>query len=250
MEYLQNWLDATNVPLLTAFILGIMTAISPCPLATNITAIGFISKDMENKKKIFINGLIYTLGRTITYALIGIIIYLIIHYFIDAPTGDERDIKKAGYIVAKPLMIWGERIIGPLLILIGVFMFDFIKLRIPVFSRLMQKMENRKSGSYLSVLLLGIVFALAFCPYSGALYFGLLIPLSVASPSGLFLPVVFAIATGLPVIIVAYLLAFSLSSVGGFYKKVKIFEKWFRRIVALVFIIIGFYYVYMYYIMG
>ena len=75
MEFLQNWLDATNVPFLTAFILGIMTAISPCPLATNITAIGFISKDIENKKKIFYNGLWYTLGRAVSYTALGVILY-------------------------------------------------------------------------------------------------------------------------------------------------------------------------------
>jgi threonine/homoserine/homoserine lactone efflux protein len=75
----------------------------------------------------------------------------------------------------------------------------------------------------------------------------MLMPITVASPSGLFLPLVFAIATGLPVIIVAYFLAFSISSIGGFYNKVKIFEKWFRRVVSVAFILVGFYYVYMFY---
>jgi len=110
-------------------------------------------------------------------------------------------------------------------------------------------MERKsKSGSGWSALLLGIVFALAFCPYSGVLYFGMLIPMSIASPDGLFLPFVFAIATGLPVIIVAWLLAFSVSSIGGFYNKIKIFEKWFRRVVAVAFIIVGIYYVYIFYL--
>jgi len=231
MDFLQNWLDATNVPFLTAFILGIMTAISPCPLATNITAIGFISKDIENKKKIFLNGLWYTLGRAISYTVLGVILYF------GAST----------FHIAKFFQSNGEKFLGPLLIIVGILMLDIIRFKIPGFSKIGDKMQNRKKNNWWSALLLGVVFALAFCPYSGVLYFGMLIPITISSPSGLFLPFVFAIATGLPVIIVAYLLAFSISSLGGFYNKVKIFEKWFRRVIAVVFIIVGFYYVYMFY---
>lgn len=234
MEFLQNWLDATNIPFLTAFILGIMTAISPCPLATNITAIGFISKDIENKKKIFYNGLWYTLGRAVSYTALGVILYF------GAST----------FQIAKFFQANGEKFLGPLLIIVGILMFDFIKIKFPGFSKIGDKMQNRKNNNWWSALLLGVVFALAFCPYSGVLYFGMLIPITISSPSGLFLPFVYAIATGLPVIIVAYLLAFSLSSVGGFYKKVKIFEKWFRRIVAVIFILVGCYYMYIYYFMN
>jgi cytochrome c-type biogenesis protein len=231
MDFLQNWLDATNVPFLTAFILGIMTAISPCPLATNITAIGFISKDIENKKKIFLNGLWYTLGRAISYTVLGVILYF------GAST----------FHIAKFFQSNGEKFLGPLLIIVGILMLDIIKFKIPGFSKIGDKMQNRKKNNWWSALLLGVVFALAFCPYSGVLYFGMLIPITISSPSGLFLPFVFAIATGLPVIIVAYLLAFSLSSLGGFYNKVKIFEKWFRRVIAVVFIFVGFYYVFIFY---
>ncbi|MEI6766818.1 MAG: aromatic aminobenezylarsenical efflux permease ArsG family transporter [Bacteroidota bacterium] len=233
MEVLQNWLDATNVPFLTAFILGIMTAISPCPLATNITAIGFISKDIENKKKIFINGLWYTLGRAISYTGIGVILYF----------GASK------FQVAKFFQSHGEKFLGPLLIIVGILMFDFIKIKFQGFHKISDRMQNSgKKSNWWSAMLLGIVFALAFCPYSGVLYFGMLIPITISSPSGLGLPFVFAIATGLPVIIVAYLLAFSLSSVGSFYNKVKLFEKWFRGIVAVAFILVGIYYVYIFYV--
>lgn len=232
MEFLQNIIDGTDNPFLLALLLGIMTAISPCPLATNITAIGFISKDLENKKRIFYNGLWYTLGRAISYSALGVIIYF----------GASK------FSIAKLFQSNGEKYLGPLLILVGILMFDFIKIKFPGMRGLSERMENTgKKGSWWSALLLGIVFALAFCPYSGVLYFGMLMPITVASPSGLFLPLVFAIATGLPVIIVAYLLAFSISSIGGFYNKVKNFEKWFRRFVAVAFILVGFYYVYMFY---
>lgn len=232
MEVLQNWLDATNIPFVAALLLGIMTAISPCPLATNITAIGFISKDIENRKKIFLNGLWYTLGRAISYTGIGIILFF----------GASK------FQVAKFFQSNGEKFLGPLLIIVGILMFDFIKIKFPGFPTIGNRLQqdNKKKNGW-SALLLGVVFALAFCPYSGVLYFGMLIPITISSPSGLFLPLVFAIATGLPVIIVSYLLAFSLSSVGGFYNKVKTFEKWFRRVVAVAFILIGMYYVYVFY---
>lgn len=226
METLQNLLESSNFPLLTAFLLGIMTAISPCPMATNITAIGFISKDIENRKKIFYNGLWYTLGRAISYTLIGIILYF----------GASK------FHVAKFFQSNGEKFLGPLLIIVGILMFDFIKFKFPGFNGLSDRISQNKKNNWWSALLLGIVFALAFCPYSGVLYFGMLIPITVSSISGLYLPFVFAIATGLPVIIVAYILAFSLSSIGSFYNNIKIFEKWFRRVIAVIFILVGLYY--------
>jgi len=233
MEFLQNILDNTSAPFLYALILGLMTAISPCPLATNITAIGFISKDIENKKKIFHNGIYYTLGRAFSYTSLGIIIYF----------GASK------FHIAKFFQLYGERALGPLLIIIGIIMLDLIKIKFPAFFNVSQKIEDHgKKGSGWSAFLIGIVFALAFCPYSGVLYFGMLIPITISSPEGLYLPFVFAIATGLPVLIIAYLLAFSISSIGGFYNKIKIFEKWFRRIVAVIFILGGLYFIYVYFI--
>ena len=231
MEFLTNILDNSQFPLLTAFILGLMTSISPCPLAMNITAIGYISKDIEDRKKVFYNGLIYTLGRAITYTLIGLIFYFSASQF-----------EITGFIQK-----WGEKFIGPLLIIIGIFMLEIIKIKIPGIGKLTEKVGKTGKNSFLDVLLIGIVFALAFCPYSAVLYFGMLIPLTVSSPTGLYLPIIFAIGTGLIVIIISWLLAFSLSSVGKFYNKMKTFEKWFRRIIALLFIGVGIYYTVIYF---
>jgi cytochrome c-type biogenesis protein len=228
MDILQSFLENSQLPLLSAFILGLMTAISPCPLATNITAIGFISKDIESRKKVFFNGLIYTLGRAITYTAIGFIFFF-----------SAEEIKISGF-----LQQWGEKILGPLLIIIGLFMlgvFNFIK--IPGLAVLNNKMESSAKKGLWGVLLLGIVFALAFCPYSGVLYFGMLIPMTVSSASGLYLPVVFALATGIPVIIFAWLIAFSVGSLGNVYNRLKTFEFWFRRVVAVLFIGVGVYYI-------
>lgn len=234
MEYLNNLLDATSWPVLTAFLLGLMTAISPCPLATNITATAYIAREINNKKYVFLSGIIYTLGRAISYTLIGVIL------FFGANT----------FKIAAFFNKYGGRLLGPLLLIFGIFMLDYIKLKIPGFKGnfVNNLLERIKINNLWSALLIGILFALAFCPYSGVLYFGMLIPITVASPDGLILPFVFAIATGLPVIIVAYLLAFSVSGISNFYNRMKIFEKWFRRVVAIVFIVVGLFYVYDFYI--
>jgi cytochrome c-type biogenesis protein len=227
MEFLTNLLDNSTMPWITALLLGLMTAISPCPLATNITAIGFISRDIENRNRVFINGLLYTLGRAITYTAIALIIFL----------GADQ-LKLGGFFQR-----YGEKIIGPLLIIIGLFMLDILKIKFPGFNTLTSRMQDKKKWGYLDAILLGLVFALAFCPYSGVLYFGMLVPLTVSSASGLYLPVIFAVATGIPVIVIAWILTYTISGIGNVYNKIKSFELWFRRIIAVLFIAVGTYYI-------
>ena len=227
MEFLTNLLDNSTMPWLTALLLGLMTAISPCPLATNITAIGFISKNLEDRNRVFFNGLFYTLGRAITYTGLAFIIFL----------GADQ-LKFSGFFQR-----YGEKIIGPLLIIIGLFMLDMFRINFPGFSRLTSGLQNKKKWRYIDAVLLGMVFALAFCPYSGVLYFGMLVPLTITSASGLYLPVIFAIATGIPVILFAWVLAYTISGIGGLYNKIKVFEFWFRRVIAIVFICVGIYYI-------
>lgn len=227
MEFLRSILENSQYSFVTAMILGLMTAISPCPLATNISAIGFISRDIEYRKRVFINGLVYTLGRAISYTALAVILFF----------GASK------MNISMLFQGWGEKLLGPLLIVIGLFMLDVIKIKFPGFSGLSDKIGENSKGSYWSTLLLGMVFALAFCPYSGVLYFAILIPMTVASASGLYLPVVFAIATGLPVILFAWLLAYAVGNVGKLYSHIKTFELWFRRVVAVLFILVGIYYV-------
>jgi len=131
-----------------------------------------------------------------------------------------------------------------LLIIIGLFMLDVFKIKFPGLNGLTSKMEAKTKWGYLDAILLGMVFALAFCPYSGVLYFGMLIPMTVASASGLYLPIVFALATGIPVIIFAWILAYTISGIGGVYNKVRTFEIWFRRAIAILFILVGTYYIF------
>ncbi len=231
MQYLQNLIDQSNFPLLTAFLLGLMTAISPCPLATNITALAYISKDVENKRTVFLNGIYYTLGRAITYTVLGAIIFF----------GASK------FQISRAVQANGEKWIGPLLIVIGILMLGVIKMPGSSGTILQRFADKVKIGSSWGALFLGMIFALAFCPYSGVLYFGMLMPLVLSQPAGLLLLPDFAIATGLPVIMLSYLLAFSIGGIGKFYNKIKIFEVWFRRIVAVLFILTGFYFVWIYF---
>lgn len=223
-EFLNNLYTSSTVPLFSAVILGLLIAISPCNMATSITAIGFIGREVGNKKRVFYNGLVYTLGRTFAYTALAFLLFLGANQF-----------KISGLFLK-----YGEKILGPLLITIGILMLGFLNLNFPAFNSISKRIQNRTKYSYWDAFLLGVLFAIAFCPYSGVLYFGILIPLTI-STSGLHLPALFAITSAIPVIIFAWLIAFTVSGVGKLYNKMKFFEYWFRNLVALVFIGAGIY---------
>lgn len=235
MDFLQNLLDNSNIPVITAFLLGLLTAISPCPLATNITAIGFISKDIGNRNKIFLEGLLYTLGRVVAYTVLGIILISILK------EGSSM------FSLQKSISKYGEILIAPVLIFVGVFMLFGDRLNLPKFGFSGTGKAEKLKGN-LGSLLLGVLFALAFCPTSGLFYFGMLIPMSAAEPGGYLLPIVYAVATGLPVILVAWILAYSVAGIGKFYNRIQVFQKWFNRVVAVLFIAVGIYYAYINYL--
>ena len=235
MDFLQNLLDNSNIPVITAFLLGLLTAISPCPLATNITAIGFISKDIGNRNKIFLGGLLYTLGRVVAYTVLGIILISILK------EGSSM------FSLQKGINEYSEMLIAPVLIFVGVFMLFGDRLNLPKFGFSGTGRTEKLKGN-LGSLLLGVLFALAFCPTSGLFYFGMLIPMSATEPGGYLLPVVYAVATGLPVVLVAWILAYSVTGIGKFYNRIQIFQKWFNRVVAALFIAVGIYYAYINYL--
>ena len=212
-----------------------LTAISPCPLATNITAIGFISKDIGNRNKIFLGGLLYTLGRVVAYTVLGIILISILK------EGSSM------FSLQKSISKYGEILIAPVLIFVGVFMLFGDRLNLPKFGFSGTGKAEKLKGN-LGSLLLGVLFALAFCPTSGLFYFGMLIPMSAAEPGGYLLPIVYAVATGLPVILVAWILAYSVAGIGKFYNRIQVFQKWFNRVVAVLFIAVGIYYAYINYL--
>lgn len=225
MDGLQTLLDNSSTPVLTAFLLGLLTALSPCPLATNIAAIGFIGKDMEDRKRVFRNGLLYTLGRILSYTLLGVVLILVLR------EGSSM------FGIQKAIGTWGEWLLGPLLLVIGLFMLWGDRLNLPQFGFKGNAEGLARKGGW-GALLIGILFALAFCPTSGMFYFGMLIPLSATTPAGYLLPVVFA---------VAWILAFSVQQMGRFYGRMRTVQRWMNLLVGVLFVVIGIYYSWMMY---
>lgn len=227
MEFLQSLLEQYNIPILSAFILGLMAAVSPCPLATNITATAFITKNITNKRTVLLSGLLYSLGRAFSYTLIGLILFF----------GASK------FHVSRFFNQYGEKLLGPLLIVIGLIMINILKISFLEKLNLQEKFSNKfENKGMLSPFFLGALFALAFCPYSGALFFVILIPISITSADGLYLPIIYALGTGFPVMLFSYLLAFTADKIGLFYNKITKVEKVMRLIAGIVFIISGLYY--------
>ena len=229
MDWLYSLLDNSSVPVVTALILGILTAVSPCPLATNLTAVAYLGRELDKRRKVFYLGLLYTLGRTIAYSALGAVLIFIIRKGEDA-----FDIQDA-------ISAIGEWILGPALVLIGLFMLFGHLLHLPKFG-----FSGQASGSWtqgaLGAFILGVLFAMAFCPTSGMLYFGMLIPVSAVESGGYVLPMVYAIATSLPVLVAAWIIAYSMQSLGKVMGKIAVFQRWFNRFVAILFILVGLYY--------
>jgi cytochrome c-type biogenesis protein len=232
MDWLNELAQNREAPLLAAFALGLLTAIAPCPLATNITATAFIAKTITDKRKVLLSGVLYTLGRVFSYTLIGAIIYF----------GASK------FQVAKIFQGNGEKYIGFVLIIIGLIMLDVIKLNFIKGGNFTDKLSEKfKTKGLLGSFLLGALFALAFCPYSGALFFAMLIPMTLSADAGLALPVVFSFGTGLPVILFAFVIAFSMEKLGMYFKAITKVEKVMRFVAGLVFILTGLYYINIYF---
>lgn len=231
MDWLTNLAQNREIPLLAAFALGLLTAISPCPLATNITATAYIAKTITSKKKVLLSGLLYTFGRMFSYTALGALIYF----------GASK------FQLAKLFQGNGEKFIGPVMIIIGLIMLDIIKLNFLSKGNLTEKLsEQFKGKGMLGSFLLGLVFALAFCPYSGALFFAMLIPMTLSAAEGLALPVVFAVGTGLPVILFSFVIAFSLQKLGRYFRAIQKLEKIMRIIAGVTFLLTGLYYINIY----
>lgn len=206
---------------------GVLTSISPCPLATNIAAISYIGKKIEHPRLVIVTGLLYTLGRSVAYLVLGI---LLVRSLLSAP--------HISFFLQRYMM----KIMGPLLIVVGMFLTGLLNFNITG-SRTSDKILGRadRMGIW-GAGLLGIVFALSFCPTSAALFFGSLIPLAVKSESGVILPLLYGIGTALPVVVFAFLIAAGAHYVGKVFHRITQFELWARRITGALFIGIGIYF--------
>jgi len=211
----------------SALWLGILTSISPCPLATNIAAVSFLSKKIAHPAMVFISGLAYTIGRIVAYVLLS---WLISNSLLGIPQ------------VAQFLQKYMAIALGPFLIITGLFLWEVFTLKLPGIT-LSQRHQNKlvESGAP-GALLLGFIFALAFCPVSAALFFGSLIPLALNSKSGTLLPFIYGIGTGLPVLLFAVAIALGVTSLSRWFNRITKLEYYTRRITGGIFILVGLYY--------
>lgn len=212
----------------SALWLGILTAVSPCPLATNIAAISFISKNIECPFKTVLAGLLYVLGRILAYVVLG---FIVIGGLLAVPS------------IANFLQHSINKFIGPILIFIGLLLLNVIKLNFSFGVNHEKFQKFAETSSFLGAFLLGVIFALSFCPVSAALFFGSLTSIAVEHHSRLMIPAMYGIGTGLPVVIFAIVIAFSVHKLGEIYNNIVKFETWFRRITGGTFIIAGIYFI-------
>ena len=213
--------------LVSALWLGILTSISPCPLASNIAAVSFISQRITQKNTVLLSGILYTIGRSLTYIVLGM---LIVKALVDIP------------VLSDFLQRYVNKILGLVLILVGMVLLDLIRipLNIPSVSENFAKRLADKGT--LGSLPLGILFALAFCPVSAALFFGGLIPIAVKAESGIGLPLIYGIGTGLPVLLFAFLVAAGAGYMNNLYYRVTRIEFYTKKATGIIFILVGIYY--------
>lgn len=231
MDFLNNLVDQTSWPILSAWALGLLTAISPCPLATNITATAYIARTLEGKKKVLLSGFLYTLGLAFTYTSIAFVISM----------GASK------FHVARFFQGNGEKFVGPIMIIIGLIMLNVIKLNFLGKSDFKEKLGDKfKNKGLLGSFLLGALFAMAFCPYSGAMYFGILVPITIKSGLGITLPLFFAFGAGSLVFFFTFVIAFSMQKMGKYFNAVTKMEKGMRLIAGGLFVLTGLYYVLIY----
>ncbi len=220
-------MDDTVLAIGSAIWLGILTAISPCPLATNIAAVSFIARRVDNPRAAVLTGVLYAIGRSLVYVTLGA---LLVASVMAAPS------------VSHWLQKYMNKILGPVLILVGMILLDLISVG-SFGGGLGERVGKRVEGwGIWSGLALGVVFALSFCPSSAALFFGSLVPLSIKFESSLLLPSIYGASTALPVIVFAVLIAVGAKAVGRAFNRVASFERWARLVTGIIFIAIGVYF--------
>ena len=211
----------------TAVWLGILTSISPCPMATNLVAISFISRNVATPGRVFWTGMLYTLGRTLTYSALGALL-----------VGSVLSIPQ----VSMALQYWMNRLLGPILIVVGMFLLDLLRFNFTASLVTNSLQDHAQSWGTWGAGLLGMIFALSFCPVSAAIFFGSLIPLSLKADSPVALPALYGIGTGLPVALFAVGLAAGVQSLSVTLNRLGEIERWARRATGAVFIAVGLYY--------
>jgi len=207
--------------------LGILTSISPCPLATNIAAISYIGKKVSKTRLVLLSGILYMFGRMIAYVSVGMVLIAGLLTVSRLSNFLQDNINKA---------------LGPLLVLAGLVLLGIIRINLNG-SRIGRKAQSRAdSWGVWGAFPIGFIFALSFCPVSAALFFGTLVPLSIKYESTLLLPSIYGVGTGIPVLVFALLAAVGARYVGKVFDRLIQIESWFRRLTGVIFILVGCYY--------
>jgi cytochrome c-type biogenesis protein len=219
--------------ILGALWLGVLTSISPCPLASNLAAISYVTQAGAKgaRTRVVIGGLLYSFGRIIAYvSLAGVLTWS----FLSVPD------------VANFLQVHMNRILGPVLLFTGAVVLGWI--RIPSFGvsggARLQSFADR--GGLFGAGVLGFLFAYAFCPTSAALFFGGLLPLAIDQHSILLIPISYGFGTALPVVVVAGALAFGIRTAGKVFSATQVLERWVRRTTGAILLILGGYFLWTY----
>lgn len=207
--------------------LGLLTAISPCPLTTNVAAMSFVGRRVGSTRSVLAAGAAYTLGRTLAYVILGVVV-------------------AAGLVAAPGLSVflqtYGNKLLGPGLVLVGMVLLEMLVWD-ATFGLGGEGMKAKAGeGGAAGAAALGFVFALSFCPPSAALFFGSLVPLAVRTGSTVLLPLVYGVGTGLPVLVFAVALARGAGAVASAFGRIQAFEWWARRVTGVVFVGAGVYY--------
>jgi len=215
----------------TALWLGILTSISPCPLASNIAAISFVSRHMGDHRKVLLSGTLYTIGRTLAYVLLGVLIL-----------GAFQWLAVSGGEVSRFLQRYMNQALGPILILVGMLLLEMLGFTFSLNLAGGNVQEKASRGTLLGSGGLGFLFALSFCPVSAGLFFGGLLPLSASNNSTFLLPSLFGVGTAVPVIAFAFIIAFAGEWMGKAFNRLTQIERWVRTITGVIFIAAGVYY--------
>jgi len=221
-------MEISGFPLLSALWLGILTSISPCPLASNIAAVSFIVKKIEHPLYVFNSGVFYTLGRVIGYTALGVLI-----------TSSLLSIPQTSYFLQHYL----NKILGPVLIITGLLLLGVVNMPFLSTSVSVKTAERVKDFGAFGSLLLGVLFALSFCPISAAIFFGSLLPLALKNSSPVVMPSLYGMGTGLPVLGFAVVLAFGVTNLEKVFRQVRVLEYWMKKVTGIVFILVGIYYI-------
>ena len=219
------------IGIVSAVWMGILTSISPCPLATNIAAISFIGRKVNKQWYVLFTGIAYTIGRAVAYVVLG---SLLVSSLLSMP------------VVSFWLQKYMNKLLGPILIIAAMLLLGMLRFSTKGNNFAQWYQQRAEKFGLAGAFVLGVIFALSFCPVSAALFFGSLIPLSVKHSSVILLPLVYGVGTALPVFCFGVLIAVGAKSLAGAFQKVGQFEKWARRVTGAVFLVIGIYFTLVY----